>query len=101
MKRRVAALGVLLLMFGLTTAHAEQGPPCKTIRADGAAFLQQCSGRLRSFALSMQGTERTAVREHTNKFRFSCRPGFCQDEPTISGWFIDHRVWTTSKQDES
>jgi hypothetical protein len=49
----------------------------------------------------MDGTERTAVQEHTNKFRFSCRPGFCQGEPDITGRFIDPRAWTRSKQDES
>jgi hypothetical protein len=103
MRTRVAALSVLLLISGLTSAHAEQvaRPVCKIMRIAGAAFLQQCDSQLRSFALSMSGTERTAVREHTNKFRFSCRPGFCQDEPEISGWFIDPEVWKQSKQDES
>ena len=48
----------------------------------------------------MVGTERTAVREHTNKFKLSAGPAFCQDEPDISGWFIDPDVWTRSKQDE-
>jgi hypothetical protein len=82
--------------------HAERiaKPVCQVIRTDGAAILQKCDGQLRSFALSMNGTERTAVREHTNKFRFVCRPGFCRDEPEISGWFIDSDVWTQSEKDE-
>jgi hypothetical protein len=70
------------------------------MRMDGAALLQKCGDQLQSFALSMKGTERTAVREHTNKFRFSCRPGFCEGEPEISGWFIDPDAWTQSNQDE-
>jgi|SRR6476620_646231 hypothetical protein len=103
MRAQAAALGVLLFISGLTFAHAERvaKPRCKIVRMAGAAFLQQCDDQLRSFALSMSGTERTAVREHTNKFRFSCRPGFCQGEPDISGWFIDPAVWRQSKQDES
>jgi hypothetical protein len=97
----LSTLGVSLLVASFAPAHAERVSPCKTIRAEGAAFLQLCGGaRLRSFALSMQGTERTAVLEHTNKFKFSCRPGFCQGEPAISGWFIDSKVWTRGKQDE-
>lgn len=101
--KRMAMISVLLSLFcDLDSAHAERVPPCKTIRAEEAAILQLCGGfQLRSFALSMAGTERTAVREHTNKFKFICRPGFCQDEPDISGWFIDPDVWTQSKQDAS
>jgi hypothetical protein len=101
MKAQAAALGLVLSFYGLSSARAQPVASCKTIRADGASFLQQCGSRLRSVALSMPGTERTAVREHTNKFRFSCRPGFCRDEPTITGWFIDRVVWTRSKQDEA
>jgi hypothetical protein len=103
MRRQVATLSVLLVISCLTSAYAEQvaKPACKIMRMAGAAFLQQCGDQLRSFALSMSGTERTAVREHTNKFRFSCRPGFCQGEPGIWGWFIDPDVWKQSKQDES
>ena len=48
----------------------------------------------------MQGTERTAT-QYSNKFRFSCRPGFCQGEPDISGSFIDPDAWMRSKQDEA
>ncbi len=70
------------------------------MRMDGAALLQKCDDQLQSFALSMKGTERTAAREHTNKFRFSCRPGFCEGEAEISGWFIDPDAWKQSKQDE-
>jgi hypothetical protein len=100
--RRVAALGVVLLVSGLTSAHAAPTvkPACRIMRMDGAALLQKCGDQLHSFALSMKGTERTAVREHTNKFRFSCRPGFCEGEPEIIGWFIDPDAWTQSKQDE-
>jgi hypothetical protein len=101
MRKRVAALGVLLLLSGLTSTRAEAKPACKVIRITGAAFLQQCDDQLSSFALTMNGTERTAVREHTNKFRFSCRPGFCQDEPEIWGWFINPETWKQSQQDES
>jgi hypothetical protein len=102
MRECAAALGVLLLISSFAPAHADPTDPCKTIRAEGAAFVQLCGGsRLRSFSLSMPGTERTAARQHTNQFRFSCRPGFCQDEPEILGWFIDYRVWAQSKQDES
>jgi hypothetical protein len=97
---RVAALGMWLLLSGLTAAHVEAKPACKVIRITGAAFLQRCDDQLSSFALTMNGTERTAVREHTNKFRFSCRPGFCQDEPEIWGWFIDPETWKQSQQDE-
>jgi hypothetical protein len=95
-------LGVLLMISGLAPAHADRYvAPCKVLRAEGAAILQQCGRELRSFALSMDGTERTPVKEHTNKFRFSCRPGFCQGEPDITGRFIDPKVWTRSKQDEA
>ena len=98
----LSTLAVLLLVAGLAPAHAERVSPCKTIRAEGAAILQLCGGaRLRSFALSMQGTERTAVHEYSSKFRFSCRLGFCQGEPDISGSFIDPDAWTLSKQDEA
>jgi hypothetical protein len=98
----LSTFGVLLLVASFAPAHAERVSPCKTIRAKGAAFLQLCGGALlRSFALSMQGTERTAVHEYSNKFRFSCRPGFCQGEPDISGSFIDPDAWTRSKQDEA
>jgi hypothetical protein len=101
MKKLAIIIGLLSLSSGLTSAHADRVSPCKTIRAEEAAILQLCGGfQLRSFALLMVGTERTAVREHTNKFKFICRPGFCQDEPDISGWFIDPDVWTQSKQDE-
>lgn len=94
----LSTLVVLLLVAGLAPAHAQrlQMEPCKVLRRDGAAVLQHCGRELRSFALSMNGTERTAVQEHTNKFRFSCRPGFCQDEPDITGWFIDPKGWTRS-----
>jgi hypothetical protein len=101
MRKQAAALGVLLFSCGLNSGNAQPTAPCKTIRADGASFLQLCGSRLRSVALSMPGTERTAVREHTNKFRFSCRVGFCQNEPTISGWFVDRGIWTRSKKDEA
>jgi hypothetical protein len=99
---RVATLGVVLLASSLTSAHAATTakPACEIVRMDGAALLQKCGEQLRSFALSMKGTERTAVREHTNKFRFSCRPGFCEGEPEISGWFVDPDVWMQGKQDE-
>jgi hypothetical protein len=98
----LSTLGVLLLISDFAPAHADRyTAPCRVLRADGAAILQQCGRELRSFALSMNGTERTAVQQHTNKFRFSCRPGFCQDEPDITGWFIDPKGWTRSKQDES
>jgi hypothetical protein len=99
----LSTLSGLLLVAGLAPAHAERVhmEPCKVLRMDGAAILQQCGWELRSFALSMNGTERTAVWEHTNKFRFSCRPGFCQGEPDITGWFIDPKGWTRSQQDES
>jgi hypothetical protein len=99
----LSTLAVLLLVASLAPAHAEraQMEPCKVLRMDGAAILQQCGRELRSFALSMDGTERTAIKEHTNKFRFSCRPGFCQGEPDITGRFIDPRAWTRSKQDEA
>jgi hypothetical protein len=99
----LSTLGVLLLVAGLAPARAERVhiEPCKVLRANGAAILQQCGRELRSFALSMNGTERTAAWEHTNKFRFSCRPGFCQGEPDITGWFIDPLAWTRSKQDEA
>jgi hypothetical protein len=98
----LSALGVLLLIFGFAPAHAERAakPVCKIIRIAEAAFLQQCDGQLRSFALSMPGTERTAVREHTSKFKFTCRPGFCQDEPEVWGWFVNPEIWKRSKQDE-
>jgi hypothetical protein len=103
MTTRVTALSVLLLISGLSFAHADQvaKPACKIMRIAGAAFLQQCDDRLSSFALTMPGTERTPAREHTNKFRFSCRPGFCQDEPEIWGWFINPETWKQSQQDES
>jgi hypothetical protein len=98
----LTTLAVLSLVASLAPARADRIiEPCKVLRADGAAILQQCGRELRSFALSMTGTERTAVKEHTNKFRFSCRPGFCQGEPDITGRFIDPRAWTRSKQDES
>jgi hypothetical protein len=103
MKSAVSStLGVLLLVASLAPARAERAakPVCKIIRTADAAFLQQCDRQLRSFALSMPGTERTAVREHTNKFKFTCRPGFCQDEPDVSGWFVDPEVGKRSKQDE-
>jgi hypothetical protein len=102
MRKWVAALNVLLLISGCTGAHAERAakPVCKIIRIAEAAFLQQCDRQLRSFALSMPGTERTAVREHTNKFKFTCRPGFCQGEPEVSGWFVNPEAWKRGKQDE-
>jgi hypothetical protein len=99
-----AGLALLLLVSGLHTAQAERldnKPACTIVRIDAAAFLERCAAQLRSFVLSMPGTERTAAREHTNKFRFSCRPGFCQDEPHITGWFIDPDMWRRSKQDEA
>jgi hypothetical protein len=101
--RRVAALGVVLFLSALTSAQAAAAakPACRIMRMEGAALLQKCDDQLQSFALSMKGTERTAVREHTNKFRFSCRPGFCDGEPEIIGWFIDPDAWTQSKQDEA
>jgi hypothetical protein len=101
MKKLAIVLGLLSLFSGVISAHAEPVSPCRTVRAEEAAILQVCGlVHLRSFALSMEGSERTAVREHTNKFKFVCRPGFCQDEPDIVGWFIDPDVWTQSKQDE-
>jgi hypothetical protein len=98
----VSTLAVLLLVASLAPARAERvaKPVCKIIRIADAAFLQQCDRQLRSFALSMPGTERTAVREQPNKFKFTCRPGFCQDEPEVTGWFIDPESWKRSKQDE-
>lgn len=98
----LSILGVLLFTFGFAPAHAERvaKPLCKIIRIADAAFLQQCDRQLRSFALSMPGTERTALREHTNKFKFTCRPGFCQDEPEVTGWFVNPEIWKRSKQDE-
>jgi hypothetical protein len=100
MRKRVAALAVLLLLSGLTSAHAQAKPACKLMRIADAALLQRCGDRLSSFALTMPGTERTPVREHTNKFRFSCRPGFCQGEPEIWGWFINPETWKESRKDE-
>ncbi|MEA2912171.1 MAG: hypothetical protein QOJ15_4252 [Bradyrhizobium sp.] len=99
----LSTLIVLLLVAGLAPARAQrvQMEPCKVLRRDGAAILQQCGRELRSFALTMDGTERTAVQEHSNKFRFSCRPGFCQGEPNVTGWFVDPKGWAQSKQDES
>jgi hypothetical protein len=98
----LSTLAVLLLVAGLAPARAERvaKPVCKIIRIADAAFLQQCDRRLHSFALSMPGTERTAVREHTSKFKFICRPGFCQDEPEVWGWFVNPEIWKRSKQDE-
>jgi hypothetical protein len=99
----LSTLAVLLFVASLAPAHAERvhEERCKVLRADGAAILQQCGRELRSFALSMDGTERTPIKEHTNKFRFSCRPGFCQGEPDITGRFIDPKTWARSKQDEA
>jgi hypothetical protein len=96
------ALAVLLPVTGFAPAHADRvaKPVCKIIRVADAAFLQQCDRQLRSFALSMPGTERTPVREHTNKFKFTCRPGFCQDEPEVTGWFVNPEIWKRSKRDE-
>jgi hypothetical protein len=58
-----AALGVLLLISGLAATHAQSkpNPACTIMRIDGAAILLKCDGQLRSFALSMPGTERTPV----------------------------------------
>jgi hypothetical protein len=78
MRRGVfAALGALLLVSGSDPAHAERAVEsgCKILRTAEAAFLQQCDRQLRSFALSMPGAERTAVREHTNKFQIYLPPG--------------------------
>jgi hypothetical protein len=98
----LSTLGVLLLVASLDPAHADRiaKPVCRIMRIADAAFLQQCDRQLRSLALSMPGTERTAVREHTDKFKFTCRPGFCQDEPEVTGWFVNPEIWKRSKQDE-
>ena len=98
----LSALVVLLLISGFAPAAAERlgKPVCKIVRTADAALLQQCDRQLRSFALSMPGTERTAAREQPNKFKFTCRPGFCQDEPEVSGWFVNPEAWKRGKQDE-
>lgn len=100
MRRLAVALGLMLLISDPAEIYAEQTEKCRIIRVEGAAFLAKCGTSLRSFALLMENTKRTPERTATDKFRFTCPPGLCPNEPDISGWFIAPNAWRRSKRDE-
>jgi hypothetical protein len=97
------ALTVFLAWISLVaTASGEEIEACRVVNAQGSAFLKHCGDRLLSFALSLDDVRRMVTNGEYGKFDFECPiPAMCANEPEINGWFIDHKGWRRSAQDES
>ena len=76
--------------------------PCAVLGLRPDAVLMQCDDKLQSLSLTMNDVSRTmAIDGGTGGFTFTCPVEMmCGGEPTISGWLIDPRRWTSGAKDE-
>jgi hypothetical protein len=106
--RFAAAAIISVISAALLSNVSAQEPICRVISAQGASFLEECGSRLNSFSLSLSETKLTLSEikrevgsDLHGRFYFPCsvKP-MCENEPTISGFFIAPESWNKSPKDE-